>query len=125
MWRSLASWSGRLLAVLGVCLLVVFAPSSAWADTATPTPTDTSTPTSTDTATATPSDTSSPTSTSAPTSTATSSSTPVPLSTAVPVGSEADPLFVTLPAPVLAVFYLVGGLVVFLLGAMLVSGWGR
>ncbi len=125
MWRSLASWLGRLLALFGVCLLVVFAPSSAWADTATPTPTDTSSPSSTPTDTSTASASPSSPPSSAPTSTATSSSTSAPLSTSVPSGSEADPLFVTFPAPVLAVFYLVGGLVVFLLGAMLVSGWGR
>jgi hypothetical protein len=117
MWRRCGRLLVRLVVVVGVCLLVAFAPSSAWADTATPTPTDTAT-----TSTGTPTDTASPSS-SSPSSSA-PASTASPSSTLSPVGSESDPLIVQFPVAWLAVFLLIGALVVFLLAALLVSGWG-
>jgi hypothetical protein len=116
MWRSLTRLRGgfaRLLSIFGVCFLVAFAPQSAWADTATPTPTDTATSTASASSSSPPS--SEPTSTASPSSTVSGSS---------PSGTESDPLIVQFPVEWLAVFLLVGALIVFLLAALLVSGWG-
>jgi hypothetical protein len=99
--------------VLGLLFAVAFLPLNAWADTASPTST------AIDTSTASASS-SSPAS-SAPTSTASSSSTAAPSS---PAGTQSDPLYVSLDAQWMAVFLLVGALLVFLLAVLVVSSWG-
>jgi hypothetical protein len=112
-WGTRKIWCVRLFAVLGLLFAVAFLPLNAWADTASPTST------ATDTSTASASS-SSPAS-SAPTSTASSSSTAAPSS---PAGTQSDPLYVSLDAQWMAVFLLVGVLLVFLLAVLVVSSWG-
>lgn len=107
-------WLRRLLATVGVCFLVAFAPQTAWAETSPPTSTGTAT------------DTASPSSSAPPSSEPTPSETPLSTATSASlVGTESDPLIVQFPVMWLAVLLLVGSLIVFLLAALLVSGWGN
>lgn len=106
-WRP---WLGGFVWLL---IFFVLIPSPARAETATPTPTDTTTSASATTTEP------------APTTTAAPTITPAPTTTTAAVGTAADPLVVTLPSEWLAVFLLIGALVVFLDAAMLVSTWGH
>lgn len=124
-WAALRRALVLVTTAVGIALTVVLLPSSAWADTTTPTDTATTTATPTDTATSTPTD----SATSSPSSSATPSETPSsPTSSAglssVPLSDDGSSVAVSLPEDVTVGLFFALGLSVFLSAAALFLSLG-
>lgn len=125
MWSSGMRAVRVAFSILAACFAVALLPSTSWAETSAPSPTvsDSGTPTVDPSATP---------STSEPSSSPSSSSTSDPSATSSPTasapvscGDSSAPCFVTFGGETAAFLIFAGSLVVFLLGALLVSAWAR